>query len=403
MARYTARLLKSYFPDPSGTETDDIVKYFAQPHINDDEVDLVGQVIRSKGFVEGKYARSLEAEFAEFVGVKHAIVTSNGTAALHLAIEGLGITPGSEVITPAFTFIASANAISFGGSVPVFADIDPRTYNIDPDQVRSLITPKTQAILPVHIFGLSADMIALSELAEDHSLYIIEDACQGHGAYIDNKHVGSFGNVGCFSFYATKNLTSGEGGMIVTDDDELAARIRSLKNHGRDEKGGYNHHLIGYNFRLADPLAALGLVQLRKLPSMLEKRHRNARAIRRVIDEIDMVRNQEIPNSFTHSDYICAPNIINGELSAPNVVSKLQDEGIGSRQIYTLPCHRQQTYLEGIKQWRWSQYVSYPDYAKVQLPHTDQIARSHFEIPIHPGVTESEIQTMGALLLDLFK
>jgi perosamine synthetase len=191
--------------------------------------------------------------------------------------------------------------------------------------------------------------------------------------------------------------------MIVTDDDELAARIKSLKNHGRGEKGGYYHNTIGYNFRLADPLAALGLVQLRKLPEMLEKRHKNAKLIRQAIDEIDRVSNQEIPTGFTHSDYICAPIISGGNLSAPQVVSMLQAEGIGSRQIYNIPCHKQLTYLEGIKQWRWSQFVSYPDYSRVQLPHTERVAQSHFEVPIHPGVTESEIQTIIKALVNLFE
>ncbi|MFW9855580.1 MAG: DegT/DnrJ/EryC1/StrS family aminotransferase [Candidatus Thorarchaeota archaeon] len=378
------------------------MKYFAQPQINEDEIELVGQAIRSKGFVEGKYARELEKEFSRFIGVKNAIVTVNGTAALHLALEGLGIRPGSEVITPAFTFIASANAISLCGNIPIFADIESGSYNIDPEAVRSLITSKTKAILPVHIFGLPANMPALLDIAEEHDLYVIEDACQAHGAYIKSKHVGSFGDVGCFSFYATKNVTSGEGGMIVTDNDDLAARIRSLKNHGRSEKGGYYHTVIGYNFRLADPLAALGLAQLRKLPEMLEKRHRNAKSIRQAIYGMENIHNQDIPPGFTHSDYICAPTISGGNITARQVVEMLKDEGIGSRQIYNIPCHQQPTYLEGIRNWRWSQFVTYPDYSQVKLPNTDQVAKTHFEIPIHPGVAESEVQVMIRVLRDLF-
>ncbi|MFW9778571.1 MAG: DegT/DnrJ/EryC1/StrS family aminotransferase [Candidatus Heimdallarchaeota archaeon] len=378
------------------------MKHFAQPQIDEDEIELVGQAIRSKGFVEGKYARALEEEFSRFTGVKHAIVTVNGTAALHLALEGLGIRPGSEVITPAFTFIASANAISFCGNIPIFADIERGTYNIDPEAVGKLITSKTKAILPVHIFGLPANMPALLDIAEDHDLFVIEDACQAHGAYIESKHVGSFGDIGCFSFYATKNVTSGEGGMIVTDSDELAARIRSLKNHGRGEKGGYYHSVIGYNFRLADPLAALGLVQLRKLPEMLEKRHRNAKYVRQVIEELDNIHNQEIPAGFTHSDYICAPTISGGNMTAPQVVEMLNGKGIGSRQIYKIPCHQQPTYLEGIRNWRWSQFVSYPNYSQVKLPNTDYVAKTHFEIPIHPGVSESEVRVIKRILEDVF-
>ncbi|UCG02635.1 MAG: DegT/DnrJ/EryC1/StrS family aminotransferase, partial [Candidatus Heimdallarchaeota archaeon] len=291
------------------------MKYIAQPQISEEEISLVTQTIRSKGFVEGKNAKSLEKEFAEFVGAKYAICTANGTAALHLAMEGLNIPPGAEVITSAFTFIASANAICFGGGIPIFADIDPDTFNINPDDIQALITPKTKCIVPVHIFGLPSDMKAISDIAEDNNLLIIEDACQAHGGRIEGKHAGTFGDIGCFSFYATKNMISGEGGMIVTDDEEIATRIRSLKNHGRGPSGGYNHHLIAYNFRLADPLAAIGLIQLRKLPKMLEKRRKNAEAIRTTIMELESLKTQKISAGITHGHYICAAVLENPNIS----------------------------------------------------------------------------------------
>ncbi|MHA1213664.1 MAG: DegT/DnrJ/EryC1/StrS family aminotransferase [Candidatus Hodarchaeales archaeon] len=378
------------------------MKYVAQPQITEEEVQLVAETVRSKGFVEGKNARKLEAAFAEFVGAKHAICTANGTAALHLAFEGLNIPPGSEVITSSFTFIASANSICFGGGIPIFADIDPQTYNIDPEKIQELITPKTKAIMPVHIFGLPADMKAIKDIAEDNNLLIIEDACQSHGAKIDNKHVGTFGNVGCFSFYATKNMITGEGGMIVTDDDDLAQRIRSLKNHGRGPQGGYQHYFIGYNYRLADPLAAIGLIQMGKLPNMLEKRRKNAEAIRKTIAELDSIQIQEIPKGFTHAHYICAPRVDDSSSkTAPEIVNALKNKGVGSRQIYALPCHQQPTYLEGIKNWRWSSFVEYPDYSKFNLPNTEKIATTHFEVPIHPGLTEEEVQTIQKTLLEV--
>ncbi|MFX0015420.1 MAG: DegT/DnrJ/EryC1/StrS family aminotransferase [Promethearchaeota archaeon] len=378
------------------------MKYIAQPQISEEEISLVTKTIQSRGFVEGKNARSLEKEFAEFVGAKHAICTVNGTAALHLAMEGLNIPPGAEVITSAFTFIASANSICFGGGIPIFADVDPDSFNIDPEEIRKLITPKTKCIVPVHIFGLPADMKAISDLAEDYNLTIIEDACQSHGAYIDGKHTGTFGDVGCFSFYATKNMISGEGGMVVTDNDELATRMRSLKNHGRGITGGYNHHIIAYNFRLADPLAAIGLIQLRKLPKMLEQRRKNAESIRSTIMEIESLKVQTIPRGVTHGHYICAPVIQDSKFSVDKVIKELNHLGIGSRRIYYVPCHKQPTYLEGIKHWRWNKFVNYPDYSKVDLPITEKIAQSHFEVPIHPGVTSSEVISIQEALKNIF-
>ncbi|MFX0123916.1 MAG: DegT/DnrJ/EryC1/StrS family aminotransferase [Candidatus Hodarchaeota archaeon] len=378
------------------------MKYIAQPQISEEEISLVTQTIRSKGFVEGKNARSLEKEFADFVGAKYAICTANGTAALHLAMEGLNVPPAAEVITSAFTFIASANTICFGGGIPIFADIDPHTFNIDPDKIQALITPKTKCIVPIHIFGLPADMKAISDIAEDNNLTIIEDACQAHGGRIDGKHAGTFGDVGCFSFYATKNMISGEGGMVVTDNEELASRIRSLKNHGRGPSGGYYHHLIAYNFRLADPLAAIGLIQLRKLPKMLEIRQKNAEAIRNTIMELESLKVQTIPPGTTHGHYICAAVLENPDFSVDNVIEKLKTLDIASRRIYSIPCHQQPTYLEGIKNWRWNEFVNYPDYSQVSLPITEKIAQSHFELPIHPGVTSEEISVIQGALHDIF-
>lgn len=379
-----------------------IMKYIAQPQISEEEVNLVSTAIRSGMFVEGKNARALEKEFAELVGAKHAICAVNGTAALHLALEGINISPGAEIITPAFTFIASANVVTFGGCIPIFAEVDPETYTIDPEHIEKLITPKTKAILPVHIFGLPCNMKAIKDIAEDNNLSIIEDACQAHGAKINDQHVGTFGEVGCFSFYATKNMISGEGGMVVTDNDELAASIKSLKNHGRGSHGGYEHFRIGYNYRLADPLAAIGLIQLRKLPEMLERRKRNAEAIRQTIHKLKHVRVQKIPKGYTHSHYVCAPVVDKEQYSVDHIINEFKKRDIASRRIYDLSCHLQPTYLRGVKEWRWNNFIEYPDYNKVSLPVTETISTSHFEIPIHPGVTDEEIKLIQTALRDIF-
>jgi dTDP-4-amino-4,6-dideoxygalactose transaminase len=245
-------------------------------------------------------------------------------------------------------------------------------------------------------------MKLISEIAEENDLYVIEDACQAHGGKINNQHVGTFGEVGCFSFYATKNMISGEGGMVVTNNDELAENIRSLKNHGRGPHGGYEHFIIGYNYRLADPLAAIGLIQLRKLPKMLDKRRKNAESIRKTLSNLDHIESQKIPDGYTHAHYVCAPIIDESAITVDDVIKKLRSKNIASRRIYALSCHKQATYREGIKNWRWSKFIDYPDYSKVHLPITDRISTSHFEIPIHPGVTEEEISKIQEALEEIF-
>ncbi|HKZ42050.1 MAG TPA: DegT/DnrJ/EryC1/StrS family aminotransferase, partial [Candidatus Hodarchaeales archaeon] len=212
----------------------------AQPQLDTQEFNSVLEVLKSGHLAEGEKTKELEKAFAEFVGIRHAILVTNGTMALHLALEALEVDPGSEIITPAFTFIASSNSAAFVGAIPKFADIDSKTFNLDPEKIEAQITRKTKAIMPVHIFGMPANMPAIMEIAKKHNLLVIEDAAQAHGAKIDGKHVGSFGEIGCFSFYVTKNMISGEGGMVVTNDDDLAAKCRSIKNHGRaaDAFGG---------------------------------------------------------------------------------------------------------------------------------------------------------------------
>ena len=194
---------------------------FAKPIIGDEEVEAVKRVLESGMLAEGKVSRELEKLFAEYTGTKFATVTSNGTTALSTALEAMGIEPGDEVITSPFTFIASANSIAMVGAIPVFVDVKPDTYNIDPDLIEDAITDKTSAIMPVHIFGMPADMKHIMDIADSHNLQVIEDACQAHGAEVDGKKVGALGHVASFSFYATKNMMTGEGGMITTDNEEL--------------------------------------------------------------------------------------------------------------------------------------------------------------------------------------
>ena len=215
----------------------------AKPSFGNEEVEAVKKVLESGIVASGPRTQTFEKEFSEYLSVDHAIAVTNGTVALDVSLKALELGPGDEVITSAFSFVASGNCILFQKSKPVFADINPKTFNIDPSDVAEKITAKTKAIIPVHMFGQPAEMSALKEIAEDKGIWLVEDAAQAHGAEYNEQKVGTIGNMGCFSFYATKNMTVGEGGMITTNNEKLAAKVRSLINHGQSRK--YHHDTLG--------------------------------------------------------------------------------------------------------------------------------------------------------------
>ncbi len=375
---------------------------FVDPQVGKEEKEALNAVIDSKYLAEGPVAREFEKLFADFVKTKHAIVTSNGTTALHLAIEALGIKPGDEVITTPFTFIASSNSILFNGAIPIFADIDSETYNIDPEKIKEKITNKTKAIMPVHIFGNPCDMKSIVEIADEHDLLIIEDACQSHGAYFDGKHTGTIGNVGCFSFYASKNLPFGEGGAIVTDNEELKDNILCIRNHGRTPKGGYYHTRIGYNYRTSNIHAAIGVEQMKKLPKMLEARERNANMLIKELKDLDGFALQKIYNKAKHGWYIAAGRTDRKDLPVTKVIEKLNEADIGSRQIYSIPSYKQPAYTNINDYYYWAKYVKFPDYSKTSCPNAERIGETHFQIPINPGVTEENMNHIIETLRKIF-
>jgi perosamine synthetase len=223
---------------------------------------------------QGKVVEEFENAFAEYVGVKNAVAVANGTISLDIALKSLGIKEGDEVIVPSFTFISSANAVLFQRAKPVFADVDDRTFNINPEDVVEKITDKTKAIIGVHLFGHPFDVREMGEICEDHKVHLIEDSAQAHGAEYEGNKAGGFGIAGCFSFYATKNMTTGEGGMITTNSEEIASVCRLLRNHGESQK--YHHTRIGYNYRMTEIPAAIGTMQFKKLDKFNEMRINNA-------------------------------------------------------------------------------------------------------------------------------
>ena len=364
---------------------------FAKPIVGDEEIEAVKRVLKSGMLAEGKVARQFEGEFAKYVGTKFATVTSNGTTALSTVLEALGIQPGDEVITSPFTFIASANTIAMLGAVPIFVDIKRDTYNIDPDLIEAAITAKTKAIMPIHIFGMPADMKRIMKIASKHDLLVIEDACQAHGSTIDGKMVGSYGHAGTYSFYATKNMMTGEGGMVTTNDEELLDRMMSIKNHGRGKQGGYSHSRIGYNNRMLDMVAAIGLEQLKRMPEVVRKRRKTALMYNSFFSEYDSVKPQVADKGFESGYHLYDPRLQSDEMSRDQMVQALRDNGVGSRAVYAIPCHKQNTYLD-ISEWRWAKYVEYPDYSKVSLPVSEEVGAMHFDIPVHPMLTEDEIE-----------
>lgn len=341
----------------------------AQPLIGPEEKAAVLEVLGSGTLAQGPRVATFEAAFAAYCGVKHAIATSSGTTALHLALLSQGIGPGDEVITTPFTFIASANAILYVGAKPVFVDIDPETFNIDPDQIERAVTPRTRAILPVHLFGLPADMGRICAIAAARGLAVIEDACQAHGAQYRRQKVGSFGT-GCFSFYATKNMTAGEGGMITTNDDEIAERCRFLRQHGMRRR--YHHEALGFNFRMTELQAAIGLVQLTKLDGFNAARRANAALLS---ERLRTVQVPVAPDSYTHVFHQYTVRVRGG--NRDRLLVGLREAGIGAEVYYPGLIYHQEPYRA----------MGYHDW----LPAAEQAVKEVISLPVHPALTPEDL------------
>jgi len=266
-----------YLEPESAARPPDFIPIYT-PWLGKREEQYVLDAVRS-GWISslGKYVTRFEQQFAAFCGVQHAVSVSNGTTALHLALHALGIGPGDEVIVPALTFIASANAVSYTGATPVFADVDPITWCIDPADVARRITPLTRAVMPVHLYGHPAAMDAIRALAERHNLIVVEDAAEAHGAQVHGRRVGGLGRIGAFSFYANKTITTGEGGMLTTDDAALAARCRMLRDHAMPPEKRYWHDEIGFNYRMTNLQAAVGVAQMERIDEFLARKRQIAR------------------------------------------------------------------------------------------------------------------------------
>jgi perosamine synthetase len=343
----------------------------AAPDIQKADIAAVVKVLESGQIAQGAEVRELEREMASLCQTKYAVAVCNGTTALYLALLANGIKAGDEVITSAFSFIATTNAILMVGAVPVYADIDLRTYTIDPASVAQRITERTRAIMPVHLYGHPANMPALCQMALQHGLAIIEDAAQAIGATLAAQSVGSFGT-GCFSLYATKNITSGEGGMITTNDARVAEQCQLLRSHGTKQKD--HHVMLGYNFRLSDIHAALGRQQLQRLDQIIEQRTKNASFFNAHINH-PRVLAPTVQDDCVHGWHLYTLRF--EKLSRDEVQHLLLQAGIETGIYYPTPAY-QQPFLQHLQQ--------------PPLSRTELAAQSVLQIPVHPKLKSSELE-----------
>lgn len=358
------------------------------PIIGDAEVNAVAEVLKNgpltNALGKGPKVTAFEKEFAEFANVSYSIAVNTGTSALHLAIVSAGVKPGDEVILPSFTFVATAEAVVMAGGKPVFVDIDPRSFNINPNKIEEKITPNTKVIMPVDLFGLPADLTPIRKIAIDHDITIVEDAAQAHGAKYSGKPVGMLANATCWSFYASKNMTTGEGGIITTNNDEIAKSLRMLRSHG--EKSKYSSLTMGYNYRMSEMQAALGLVQLGKLPSFVAKRTANAKKLTQLLSKekrLELPYNSEVMTSSWNLYTVKLKD--STEKERDKLVKTLRTKEIGAAVYYINPIHLMPFYRE--------------NFGMYNLPETEEAAKKVFSLPVHPGLQDSQVEYIAQTLI----
>lgn len=347
----------------------------AKPIVSHEEVAAVSEVLMSGMIAAGPKVTAFEREFAGLCRASHAVAVSNGTTALHAALLAAGVKPGDEVIVPAFTFFATASSVSMCGAKPVFCDIDEKTFNIDPACVKKLITDKTKAVIGVHLFGQPFDVDAVKEACSSKSLTLIEDAAQAHGALYHGEPVGGLGDYACFSFYATKNLITGEGGMVTTNDKAAMERLRIIINHGQSEK--YLHTQLGYNYRMTDINAAIGLVQLKKLEKFNTRRRKNAQYLSSHIKTRGLVT-PFVADGIQHVFHQYVLRVTDGfVMKRQEFMDFLKSKGIGSAIHYPIPLHHQ-PYYGSAK-------------GEDTCPVATKAAAEVLSLPVHPALDGKEL------------
>jgi len=301
----------------------------AKPDIGKDEIEGVIETMKGGWVTQGRKVEEFEKSFAKYCGAKHGVAVNSGTAALHIALASLGARTGDEVITTPLSCVATTNPIVYLNAKPVFVDVEPDTLNINPAMLEGKITSKTKAILPVHLFGHPVDLDPLLEIADKHGLYVIEDAAQAHGTKYKGRKVGSFGHISCFSFYADKLITTVEGGIALTNDEELAEKMRLLRSFGMHKREKFFHPILGYNYKMSDIHAAIGLVQLRKLDNYIERKRSNICYLRKQLSHLFLKLPLELDYAF-NVYYVCH---ILAEIGKEKIVECLERSGIETRPL----------------------------------------------------------------------
>ena len=363
-----------------------------KPFLDEEEIRAAVRVLRS-GILTSKSGSgpnvlSFEEAFSRYVGSKYAVALNSGTAALHSSLVAADISKDDEVIVPSFTFVATAEMVALTGARPVFVDIDPKTYCVDPAEVEAAISSKTKAIIPVHLYGLTADMDPILEVARDYGLTVIEDAAQAHGAEYKGEKAGSLGDMACFSFYGSKNMVTGEGGMVSTKIKEYADKIRLIRSHG--EVSEYQSTMIGHNYRMPELEAAIGLVQLRKLPKILEIRNRNAEAISEGLSDIEELQLPFVPEGFRHAWYVFTVRLKNANAAERSkVIERIREDQVGTEVYYSKPIHLLPHYRKC--------------FGSFKLPETEAAAGQVFSLPTHPSLSEKDLtRIMKAVRASLY-
>jgi dTDP-4-amino-4,6-dideoxygalactose transaminase len=343
----------------------------ARPLIGDEERDAVDRVLRSGMVAQGPEVAAFESEFSALVDGRRCVAVNSGTSALHLAFLAAGVGPGDEVVVPSFTFAATANSVALTGATAVFADIEPDHFNLDPAAVEAAITPRTKAVMPVHLYGHPAAMDRFEALADKHSLLLLEDAAQAHAASLLGRPVGAWGLAASFSFYPTKNMTSGEGGLVTTSSDDLARQVQLLRNQGMERR--YENEMVGFNTRMTDLHAAIGRVQLGKLAGWTKQRQANAA----FLDE--NLRGVVVPPVAANAVHVYHQYTIRvpGD-DRDKFAAELGRRGVGSGVYYPIPNHRLPSF--GLT---------------LDLPETERAAREVLSLPVHPALAEDDLQKIA--------
>lgn len=360
----------------------------AQPIVGEEEVEAVKEVILSGNYVSGRKVEEFEKAFAGYIGSKYAIAVNSGTAALHIALQAVGVGEGDEVIVPPLTFFATVSCVLYLKAIPVFADIDPGSLCLSAEDTERRISSRTKAIIPVHLFGNVANMKDFVALSQQKKIPLIEDCAQAHGSEYEGRRVGSLGRAGCFSFFATKHITTcGEGGMIVSDDKELTDKSRLIRSHGMSDRD--NHVLLGFNNRMSEMEAAMGSAQLRRLDELNSKRIANSEYLLKEIAKLPWAKTTHIEENVTHTYFWC-PLMVDEDKtdkSFEELKTHLKKNNIGFRQRYQEPLYKQEVLKRlGL------------DYSNLCLPNVEAVAGRILGLPNHPGLTQEELDRVVEVL-----